>query len=576
MTALLTGNMPLLSESPNGIRKLRGLILELAACGKLVPQDPSDEPASELLIRMAEEKAQLVAVGKIKKQKSLPEITEEEKPYLLPTSWAWGRLGELTLKITDGTHHSPTNTHSGDYKYISAKNIKSWGIDETEITYVTKEVHQEIFSRCDPNKGDILYIKDGATTGIATINSLDEPFSMLSSVALLKPSMGLHNEYLLRAMTSPFFYREMRAGMTGVAITRITLAKLNNAIIPLPPLAEQHRIVAKVDELMALCDRLETQQADAESAHARLVQALLDSLTQASDAADFAASWQRLAEHFHTLFTTESSINALKQTLLQLAVMGKLLRQKADEGQAIDWLGRIKREKARLVEAGFLKKSKKNPGECSGEENSTIPSSWCWVTLTDITLGMDSGWSPACESNPSPNIDVWGVLKTTAVQVMQYLQEENKELPAHLEPRPDAEVRAGDILFTRAGPTNRVGISCLVESTRPRLMISDKIIRFHPVEAGAYGRYIALCLNTGNTANYLERAKSGMAASQVNISQEKLKLTPIPLAPLPEQHRIVAKVDQLMSLCDQLKTRLTQARQLNEQLASTLVEQAIA
>lgn len=107
-------------------------------------------------------------------------------------------------------------------------------------------------------------------------------------------------------------------------------------------------------------------------------------------------------------------------------------------------------------------------------------------------------------------------------------------------------------------------------------MISDKIIRFHPVEAGAYGRYIALCLNAGETARYLEKAKSGMAASQVNISQEKLKLAPIPMAPLPEQHRIVAKLDQLMALCDQLKARLSAARQLHEWLAGALVEQAVA
>ncbi|MDM8347396.1 restriction endonuclease subunit S [Pseudomonas sp. sp1636] len=576
MTALLTDNLPLLAGSPNGIKKLRELILELAVRGKLVPQDSSEEPASELLKRIAEEKARLVAEGKIKKQKPLASIAEEEKLFELPMSWVWGRLGEITLKITDGTHHSPTNTPSGDYKYISAKNIKSWGIDLTGVTYVTNEIHQEIFSRCDPSKGDVLYIKDGATTGVATINSLDEPFSMLSSVALLKPSGGLHNEYMLKAIVSPVFYREMRAGMTGVAITRVTLAKLNNAVIPLPPLAEQHRIVAKVDELMALCDRLEAQQTDAESAHAQLVQELLDSLTQASDASDFAANWQRLAEHFDTLFTSEPSIDALKQTLLQLAVVGKLVPQDPSDESASCWLGRIESEKAQLIEAGLLKKTKSALDVGRSEGTPELPDSWRWVTLNAITLGMDSGWSPACEQNPSPKNDIWGVLKTTAVQVMQYRQDENKELPSHLEPRPDAEVKAGDILFTRAGPTNRVGISCLVASTRPKLMISDKIIRFHPVEAGAYGRYIALCLNTGSTARYLESAKSGMAASQVNISQEKLKLAPIPLAPLPEQQRIVAKVDQLMALCDRLKTRLTQARQLNEQLASTLVERALA
>jgi type I restriction enzyme S subunit len=155
---------------------------------------------------------------------------------------------------------------------------------------------------------------------------------------------------------------------------------------------------------------------------------------------------------------------------------------------------------------------------------------------------------------------------------MQYLDYENKELPPNLKPRPEAEAKVGDILFTRAGPVNRVGISCLVDKTRPRLMISDKIIRFNPVEIGVYGKFLALSLNSGKTAEYLEKAKSGMAASQVNISQEKLKYAPIPLLPLPEQHRIVAKVEELMALCDQIKLRLNDAQITQLDLADAMAE----
>lgn len=279
-----------------------------------------------------------------------------------------------------------------------------------------------------------------------------------------------------------------------------------------------------------------------------------------------------LTDNLPLLAGAPNGIKKLRELVLELAVHGKLLQQDANEGQASDWLERVEMEKSRLFEAGLLKKVKNASGVDLGIEVAKIPNSWRWVTLSDITLGMDSGWSPACEPTPSPDNDVWGVLKTTAVQVMQFHQEENKELPAHLEPKPEAEVKAGDILFTRAGPTNRVGISCLVESTRPRLMISDKIIRFHPVAAGTFGRYIALCLNAGSTARYLDTAKSGMAASQVNISQEKLKLAPIPLAPLPEQHRIVAKVDELMALCDHLELQQVDAESTHAQLVQALLD----
>lgn len=282
MSVVLSEHLPLLASAPDGIKKLRGLILELAVRGKLVQQDPDDEPARELLKRIAQERARLEAEGVCKKAKQLPPVGENERPFTLPDSWEWVRLNSATTKITDGTHHSPPNLFAGDFKYISAKNIKPWGIDQSGMTYVTTEVHNEIFSRCNPEFGDVLYIKDGATTGVAAINTLSEPFSMLSSVALLKPSIGLFNRYLYFVMSSPVFYDEMRAGMTGVAITRVTLAKLNSALLPLPPLAEQRRIVAKVDELMALCDRLKADLATARQHQALLADTLIDAALEAA------------------------------------------------------------------------------------------------------------------------------------------------------------------------------------------------------------------------------------------------------------------------------------------------------
>jgi type I restriction enzyme S subunit len=144
-----------------------------------------------------------------------------------------------------------------------------------QITYVSKEVHAEIFARCDPAKGDILYIKDGATTGIVTINNLDEPVSMLSSVALLKLPEGIYNRLLVFFLRSPFFYDQMRGFMKGAAITRVTLKRMAPALVPLPPLAEQHRIVAKVDELMALCDKLEAQLTTTATTRSQLLEATL-------------------------------------------------------------------------------------------------------------------------------------------------------------------------------------------------------------------------------------------------------------------------------------------------------------
>ncbi len=252
-------NFETLFTTEDSIDELKKTILQLAVMGKLVPQDSKDQPANELLKNIQAEKQKLIAKGKIKKEKPLPLVDDSEKPFKLPNGWEWVRMKHVLNKITDGTHQSPPNIANGKYKYVTAKNIKPWGLDLTGITYVTAEVHNEIYGRCNPETGDVLYIKDGATTGIAAINTLTEPFSMLSSVALLKPSSGIYNVYLLNALKSPVFYNQTRADMSGVAITRVTLAKLDNAIFPLPPLAEQHRIVAKVDELMSLCDTLKSK-----------------------------------------------------------------------------------------------------------------------------------------------------------------------------------------------------------------------------------------------------------------------------------------------------------------------------
>ncbi len=239
------------------LKKLRQQILQDAVQGKLVPQDSNDEPASVLLERIKAEKEQLVREKVIRKEKTLPIIQNDKCPFAIPESWIWSRLGEICIKITDGTHHSPLNSETGEIKYVTAKNIKDNGIDLTNITYISQDLHEEIYNRCNPEYGDLLFIKDGATTGIVTISNLQEQFSLLSSVALLKLPKEIHNKFLMYAIRSPFFYNSTRNDMFGVAITRVTLEKIQYSGIPIPPLLEQHRIVAKIDQLIKLCDELE-------------------------------------------------------------------------------------------------------------------------------------------------------------------------------------------------------------------------------------------------------------------------------------------------------------------------------
>ncbi len=553
------------ANSVYGIKKLRELILELAVRGKLVPQDQNDEPASELLKRIQAEKAKLVADGKIKKDKPQAAISENDKPFAAPSGWTWVRLSEVLLKITDGTHRSPINVSTGDFKYISAKNIKPWGIDLSDITYVTKDVHDEIFARCDPAFGDILYIKDGATTGIATINTLEEPFSMLSSVALLKPSIGTDNRFFLKAMTAPFFYAEMRSEMTGVAITRVTLAKLNYAIIPLPPLAEQRRIVAKVEELMALCDQLEAQHNNAADAHEQLVSHLLNTLTQSQDAADFNANWQRIATHFDTLFTTESSIDALKQTLLQLAVMGKLVPQDPNDEPASELLKRIQDEKAKLVAEGKIKKEKHSEAVSIGRPRFSIPSTWEWVPMSELCRPISSGSTPSAESfNFDDGVPFLKVYNIRDQEIDFEYKKQFISESLNVSKLSRSILYPGDVVMNIVGPP--LGKVAIIPNTYPKWNCNQALVFFGLIKPIS-NKYILNYLKEGSFLKDIELIGT---AGQDNISVTKSKNILVPLPPVEEQLRIVKKTDELLSVCAQLSLKIKLAQKISRIVADSI------
>ncbi|MFV3089359.1 restriction endonuclease subunit S [Pseudomonas sp. GW6] len=562
MTALLTDNLPLLAGAPNGIKKLRELILELAVRGKLVPQDPRDEPASELLKRIAEEKARLVAEGKIKRQKQLAELGEEEKLFELPCGWEWQRLDAISpMSLVDGDWiESKDQDPSGGVRLLQLADI---GVNEFKDKS-DRFVNEETFLRLNCTAleaGDILIARLPSPIGRACIfPGLSCKAITVVDVAVLRPLNTFCSGYVVNAINSTCFREQVEAYGKGATRFRIATGHLKSLLIPVPPLSEQHRIVAKVDELMALCDRLEAQQADAESAHAQLVQALLDSLTQASDAADFAQSWQRLAEHFHTLFSTESSIDALKQALLQLAVMGKLVPQDSGDEPASALLKRIAEEKARLVVEGKIKKQKLLAQIGADEGSSKVSSGWELVRfgqLIELISGQHLGPDEYFDSPQDGAIP--------------YLTGPAEFGEVHPQPtRFTHERRAtsiqGDILLTVKG--SGVGKTNFVD--QEELAISRQLMAIRPVLLDTqFTRYLLLSM-----AEHFQSKSIGIAIP--GISREDVLDAPIGLPPLPEQHRIVAKVDQLMALCDQLKARLGQARQVHEQLANALVEQAVA
>lgn len=378
-----------------GIKKLRELILELAVRGKLVPQDPNDEPASVLLERIAAEKAELVKQGKIKKPKPLPEISEEEKPFELPEGWEWARLGVLCKKLTDGSHNPPKDAGNG-YPMLSSQNIQDGYIDiENPSRYVSEDDFEKENARTLVQKNDVLLTIVGSI-GRSAVVLEDKSFVLQRSVAVIDTSLYSHFlSNFFKAITAQNYFIE---NGKGTAQKGIYLGQLSLMLIPVPSLGEQKRISDRLNELMILCDQLEQHSLIGQDAHQQLVETLLATLTDSQNSNELAENWARISEHFDTLFTTEASIDALKQTILQLAVMGKLVPQDPNDEPASELLKRIAQEKAQLVKDGKMKKQKSLPPISDEEKSFELPDGWEWCKF-----GLISEFINGDRGNNYPN-----------------------------------------------------------------------------------------------------------------------------------------------------------------------------
>lgn len=562
----LVKQLSLMATAPAGVQRLRELILTLAVQGKLVPQVFTDKPASNLVQQIRAEKDRLIADGKMKREKPSAAVSDHEIPHQVPDQWVWCRLGSVAKKITDGTHHSPANFPAGDFKYLSAKNIKSWGIDLNGMTYVPASVHQEIYSRCDPEHGDILYIKDGATTGVLTINTLKEPFSLLSSVGVIKPSCGLTSEYLALVMRSPYFYQAMRDGMTGVAITRVTLTKLASALVPLPPLNEQARIVARVDELMRLCDALEAKgQLEAEQ-HAQLLSTLLGALSDSASPGELAANWQRVADHFDLLLDRPNAVDALEQTILQLAVRGLLLPQDPNDEPASGLMEQIRSEKYRQWDAGEIKRRTSEPAPSEVDAWFDLPQSWLWARLPELaSIAGGATPSKADASNWTGDIP-WVSPKDMKVPTIANAQD-------HVAPSALAGslnlIPPGSLLMVVRGMI--LAHSFPVAQTIVPVTINQDMKALTPFDSRLLPFLLLLCEGLKpEILSLVERSTHGTC----KLESSKIFGVAFPIPPLEEQIRIVARVRDLRRDCAGLRQRLVAGKTTQANLAEVLVAEA--
>ena len=549
------------AASVYGIKKLRELILDLAMRGKLVAQDATEEPASELLKRIKTAKAKLLSEGKIKKDRQLVPLADADKYFDLPTGWEWSRFGEYGTVGSSSRVHQKDWTTSGIpfYRAREIVLLSRHGSIDNEL-FISEDLFRDLTAKGIVPEADDLMITGVGTIGVPYVVAKNDRFYFKdASVLIFKNDYSIFTGYLFLFLISPTWNKKIHAESMGTTVHTLTIARANEVAIPIPPLAEQHRIVAKVDELMVLCDQLEAQHSDAADAHEQLVSHMLGTLTQSQSAAALNINWQRMAAHFDTLFTTEASIDALKQTLLQLAVMGKLVAQDANDEPASELLKRIQAEKEKLVSEGKIKKGKPFPKIADDKKIYTQRRGWKIINFGEI-MELISGQ----HLNPSEYFE------TAENDSIPYITgpadfSDNGPIPTRHTRERRAIACCGDILVTVKGS----GVGKTNSVHQDELAISRQLMAIRPILVNiSFVDNLLLTL-----AQVFQDSTVGIAIP--GISREDVLHAQIALPPLAEQIRIVAKIDELMAMCGQLRTRITTTNQQQKKLADVLVEHAV-
>ncbi len=518
-----------IADAPDAVGRLRRLILDLAVRGKLVPQDPRDEPAAELLKRIAVEKARLVKAGEIRKEKPLPEIEPDKAPFPIPHRWQWGRVRQVT---SDRGQMVPNQSFT--YIDVTAINKEAGRIEGAKAISAAEAPSR---ARKIVRKGDVLYscvrpyllniaIVEGEFSPPAIASTA---FAVLNSFSLVVP------RYQWIVLRSPFFVVCVDEKMRGQAYPAINDSDFSLLPFPLPPLAEQHRIVAKVDELMALCDRLEAARTDREKRRDRLTSAALTRLNE-PDEGTFQADARIVLKALPALTTRADQIKRIRQTILNLAVRGKLVPQDPRDEPAASLVNRIMSAKAQMRINGERRKEASLEEVDEGEVPYMLPKGWSWARLgklgeTNIGLTYSPG-DVAAVGTP--------VLRSNNIKLGKLDIEDLVRV--RCDPKPSVLVREEDLLIcARNGSRALVGKVARIESLKEPTAFGA----FMAIFRSELNRYLYLFISSPVFRQVIDEVNT----TTINqITQNNLRSTLVPVPPRAEQDRIVAKVDKLKAL----------------------------
>jgi type I restriction enzyme S subunit len=531
----LVRHFDLIAQAPGGVARLRELILTLAVQGKLVPQDPSDEPAGELLKKIRAEKDRLIAEGKIKRDKPLAEIADEEKPFELPEGWQWVRVPDIYYNISPSGNKLLSSAVKPEGQYPVIDQGQKYVTGFTDDAGLVINIPGPVIVFGDHTKA-IKYIDFDFVAGA-------------DGTKILRPILQDEKFFAWQLRS---FYLEDRGYARHFKV-------LNSCLFALPPVLEQSRIVTRVEELMQVCDALEGSGQLETEQHAQLVNTLLGTLTQSETPEALADNWQRIATHFDVLVDRPEAVDALEQTILQLAVRGLLVPQNPTDEPASVLLQKIRTEKDHLIAQGKIKRDKPLPPINDEEKPFELPKGWEWARLGNLgitqTGGTPASNKPEYFSGNFPFIGPGQI--TTSGQILSA-----EKFLSELGALESAVVEPGDILMVCIGGS----IGKCAAATFPTAF-NQQINSIHPLLSSS--EYV---LNAMSSIDFTQAVLSAATGSATPIiSKGKWDLLLLPLPPRSEQSRIVTRVNELSSLCADLRQRLTAGQAVQSRLADALV-----
>lgn len=543
-------NFELLADAPNGVQKLRELILQLAVMGKLVPQDPNDEPANVLSRKNA---------------KSLRPMQEDEIPFDYPKGWIFTRMDQ----VSDAIHYGYTASANNSLKDIRLLRITD--IQSNRVNWETVpgcEIDNQKLNSYALKNNDLLIARTGGTIGKSyLVENLAVKAVFASYLIRIVPNNLIFPKYLKLYADSPLYWDQLYSKCSGTGQPNVNATSLKSLILPLPPLAEQKRIVSKIDELMTLCDKLESRRQKKQEIQSKLNSAALDRMLSAENQEEFEQYWQRICENFDLLYDNPENVEKLRQAILQLAVQGKLVPQNPEDEPASVLIEKIKIERERLAKKGEIKKNKSFSSIGTEEIPSELPKGWTLEYLVNIVLDFQNGTSKrnSIIGEPVP------VLRLADIKNGKLCEDSVREINLTKQEALKYKVDKGDILVIRVnGSENLVGrfIPCLVNG---KWAYCDHLIRVKLPAEYIDQSYLRIYAESFKARSHILQ-KTITTAGQKTINQVGLGSLQVLIPPLAEQKRIVEKIEQLMGLCDELEAKLRKEREDSEKLMEAVVK----